>query len=618
MKTKASITRYLNIRLAHAPRFSADGTQLAFLSDITGTPQVWQIPVKSGVDVIPWPTQLTFAADRVMDMQYSPACGDNRLIYTRDTGGNEIHQIFILSADGADEEILTADFADAMHLYGDWSSDSQHILFAANRRCPHLFDLYCQKLGEPAELIWQNDEPGFLYNLQFSRDKKRALATRMTSSFHHTLFEIDLENGTGRSLMQSSQHIRIPNSLYTSDDHGIFLTTDLDSDFLYVARLDLHTGDMEKLTASQWDCSGLALAPDGSQLAYLVNIDGADSIMLRNISTGEVRQCPAFTGVPGVVADSSLTFSPDSHNIAFAYSSAIHTTDIYLWDLTEDKVRQMTQSSHGGIPLDSFVAPQLIHYPTFDINTDETIREIPAWFYRPQENTPGQNLPIVVMPHGGPESQFRPTFQFLIQYLCQHGYGVLAPNVRGSTGYGKTYSHLDDVRKRMDSVNDLAFAALWLQKQPGIDPDRLVVYGGSYGGFMVLAALTTHPALWAAGVDIVGISNLATFLENTSDYRRAHREAEYGSLAEDRDFLEEIAPIHHVDQIAAPLIVIHGANDPRVPLSEAEQLVDALQSRGVTTEFLVFDDEGHGVVKYHNKQVAYPAIIAFLANALQH
>ena len=200
----------------------------------------------------------------------------------------------------------------------------------------------------------------------------------------------------------------------------------------------------------------------------------------------------------------------------------------------------------------------------------------------------------------------------MIQYFLNNGYAVLAPNVRGSTGYGKTYSHLDDVEKRMDSVADLAHAARWLKARSDIDGERLAVYGGSYGGFMVLSALTTYPELWAAGVDIVGISNLATFLQNTSDYRRGHREAEYGSLARDRAFLERIAPINHIDRIVAPLIVIHGANDPRVPVSEAKQLVAALQARGVPVEFLVFDDEGHGVVKLKNKQVAYPAIVAFL------
>ena len=616
MLSKSQITRYLNIRQAYAPKFSADGAHLAFLTNITGIPQVWKVPVNFTTAVIPWPEQLTFETDRVMNLQYSPLPGDNRLLFIRDTGGNEVHQILLLTADGEVETSITAGFEHAMHLYGDWSADSKHILFATNRRSSTLFDLYCQKLGEPGVMVWQNDEPGFLYNLHFSPDKQRAIATRETSSFNHSLFEIDLESGTTHTLLDTDQPVRIPICCYSYDAQGLYLTTDLDSDFLYVAKLDLHTGKLEKLATPNWDCSGLVLSPDGSELAYLINIEGIDSIMVRNTATGETRECPIPNSSPGVVQGGPLVFSPDSQYIAFAYSSATHTPDIYLWHLAANSVRQMTRSSHGGLPTETFISPQLVHYPTYDKEEGNAVRKIPAWYYKPSNTAEHTLLPAIIMPHGGPESQFRPYFHFLIQYFIQHGYSVLAPNVRGSTGYGKYYSHLDDVRKRMDSVTDLAYAAHWIKEQPGIDPSRVVVYGGSYGGFMVLAALTIHPELWAAGVDIVGISNLATFLENTSGYRRGHREAEYGSLVEDRDFLEEIAPINHIDRITAPLIVIHGANDPRVPLSEAEQLVDALKSRSIEVAFLVFEDEGHGLVKLKNKQIAYPAIINFLDEVL--
>ena len=256
-----------------------------------------------------------------------------------------------------------------------------------------------------------------------------------------------------------------------------------------------------------------------------------------------------------------------------------------------------------------FTAPELVYYPTFDN------RDIPAWLYLPETQT--EPVPAVVIVHGGPEGQSRPNLNFLAQYLTQHGYAVLVPNVRGSTGYGNRYSHLDDVAKRMDSVADLAYGAQWLKQQAGVAENRIAVYGGSYGGFMVLSALTTYPELFAAGVDIVGISNFVTFLENTSGYRRAHREAEYGSLEENRAFLEEISPLSHVDKLKAPLMVIHGANDPRVPLGEAEQLVETLEAHGVETELLVFADEGHGLVKLANKLVAYPAIVKFLNKQLE-
>jgi dipeptidyl aminopeptidase/acylaminoacyl peptidase len=247
----------------------------------------------------------------------------------------------------------------------------------------------------------------------------------------------------------------------------------------------------------------------------------------------------------------------------------------------------------------------LIHYETFDD------REIPAFFTLP-EDAPEGETPVIVDIHGGPESQRRPSFSGLTQYYLSRGYAVFEPNVRGSSGYGKAYTHLDDVRKRMDSVKDIRAAVDWLHDQPAVDPDRVVAYGGSYGGFVVLAALSAYPDLWAAGVDVVGIANFVTFLENTGAWRREHREAEYGSLEDDREFLESISPTSNADQIEAPLFVLHGANDPRVPVGEAEQIVEEVRDHGVPVEKRIFEDEGHGITKLENRIEAYTAVVEFL------
>ena len=614
MPKSTNIARYLNVRQAYAPTFSGDGQWLAFLTDITGLPQVWQVPVIGTADSIPWPEQLTFESDRVMQVHYAPPSdtgGQNHLLYTRDIGGNEKQQLFLLSEDGGADVNLTQGFEDVTHQFGAWGKAGNTVYFAANRRNPALFDFYKQPLNEEATLVWQNDAPGYLLNVDVTSDGQRAVVVRASSSFNHTLLEIDLVSGTARQLLATEEAVRFTAVQYSTEGHTVYLITDLDSDFLYIARLDLDTGALERLITPEWDCDALALSPDGRRLAYIVNVDGAHHIHLYDLATGTTRSAPGFDKLAGVVRGRHLVFAPDGSRIAFAFTNATRAADIYVWDLAKDTVYPVTHSSHGGLATESFVAPELIHYPTFNADTSGALRRIPAWFFKPQEKT-DEPIPAVVIVHGGPEGQFQPLFTFFTQYLVQNGYAVLAPNVRGSTGYGKTYSHMDDVEKRMDSVADLAYATRWLGKQPDIDGERLVVYGGSYGGFMVLAAVTAYPDLWAAGVDVVGISNLVTFLENTSDYRRAHREAEYGSLARDREFLESIAPIRHVDHIVAPLFVVHGANDPRVPLSEAEQLVAALKARDVPVEFLVFDDEGHGVVKLKNKLVMYPAIVRFL------
>ncbi|MEJ5311515.1 MAG: S9 family peptidase [Anaerolineae bacterium] len=610
MPKSTSIARYLNVRNAYGPTISGDGKRLAFLTDITGMPQVWQVPLTGEPGAILWPEQLTFETDRVMLAQFSPL-ENGRLLYTRDIGGNEKQQLFLLSEDGSADVNLTHGFEEVTHSFGAWAKDGNAIYFAANRRNPALFDFYRQPLDGEATLIWENDAPGYLHNVDIAPDGQRAIVVRSSSSFSHTLLEIDLTNGTARQWLSSAESVRFTAIHYAEDGRSLYLITDLGADFLYIARLDLDTGALERLIAPEWDCDGMALAPDGRSLAYIVNVEGAHHLHLYDLATGATRTAPDLGELAGVIRGDRPVFSPDGSRIVFAFTNATRAADIYVWDLTEDAVYPVTRSSHGGLPTESFVAPELIRYPTFDTLADGTQRTIPAWFFKPQHesNTP---VPAVVVVHGGPEGQFQPIFTFFIQYLVNNGYAVLAPNVRGSTGYGKAYSHLDDVEKRMDSVADLAHAAQWLREQPGIDGERIVVYGGSYGGFMVLAALTAYPELWAAGVDIVGISNFVTFLENTSAYRRAHREAEYGSLARDRDFLESIAPIRHVDNIVAPLFVVHGANDPRVPLSEAEQLVAALQARNVPVEFQVFDDEGHGVVKLKNKLVMFPAIVEFL------
>jgi dipeptidyl aminopeptidase/acylaminoacyl peptidase len=265
----------------------------------------------------------------------------------------------------------------------------------------------------------------------------------------------------------------------------------------------------------------MSVSPDGTGLVYAVNVDGLHQLYWLDLSTGASRAAPALSSGFGVGVEDSLAFSADGSKVAFALSFSTRTADVYVWDLGADGVRAVTRSSHGGLLCDAFVSPELIQFPTFDQSLNGEVRQIPAWFYCPP-GVASEPRPAVVIVHGGPEGQYRPSFNPIAQYLVANGYAVLAPNVRGSVGYGKAYSHLDDVEKRMDSVADLAHAAYWLKGRGDIDGERIAVYGGSYGGFMVLSALTTYPELWAAGVDIVGISNLATFLENTSDYRREY------------------------------------------------------------------------------------------------
>ncbi len=618
-KPHYTIDRFLNVRSATCPNFSPNGDRLVFLSDVTGTPQVWQVGIDLDTHQVLWPDQLTTGSERIFGAWFCPS-DEDRLVFGRDTGGNENMQLYQLSLRDGMESVLTEGYEQVMHAFGGWLPDGRSFLFSANRRNPGLFDLYRQPLDGPAQLVWTNPLPGFLTNLSLSPDGKRLVFVRMASNAQHDLIELDLETGRETLLSAEEMPARYEAAFFGATEGTLLIHTDLNADLLHVAVLDLQTHTCTPLLHAEHEIEAVRLSPDRRKLAYSLNVDGASQIFLLDLDSGKSRRVPLFDDQPGKLVEdytsNSLTFSPDSRSLAFAYSASAHPMDIFLWQLEQDCIHPCTRSSTAAMDMQTLAVPALVHYPSFDTDpvTGEP-RRIPAWLYRPAQAD--GRLPVVVVVHGGPEGQFCPNFQPVVQYLVHQGYAVLAPNVRGSAGYGKVYGHLDDVEKRMDSVADLAHAARWLKEQPGFDPERIAVYGGSYGGFMVLSSLTTYPELWAAGVDIVGISNFVTFLENTSAYRRAHRESEYGSLERDRAFLERISPSNHLEKIQAPLLVIHGTNDPRVPLGETLQLVEKLEERGVPVQSIIFDDEGHGLVKLKNKLAAYPAVAAFLDEHLK-
>ena len=604
------IERYMNVQIAYSPTV-LDNETVAFISNMTGTPEAFMTKIDPDGKIL-WATQLTFAQDRIMSVQASPAADDLRLIYGRDVGGNENQQFVLLNTNTGEETLLTAGHTDAMHLVGSWTPDGKALSFAGNRRNKGLFDLYVQEIGSEAKLVYQNQTAGYLWQSTFSPDKSRLLTMHMMGSFDTQLIEVDIESGEGR-VLTSGTGVRYFDVNYLADGTQALIRTDKDRDFIYAAIMNIESGAIEPLIVPDWDVNELTLSHDKKTVAYTVNNDGNTELYLHNLQTGETRQAPQ----PDVAAvGGGLQFTPDDTKVVYTSTLATRTMDIYIWDTQNNITRPITESSHAGIPTSTFIAPDLIRYPTFDKDDNGNKRTIPAWIYKP-ENTGDTLLPVVVIVHGGPEGQSLPNFSGLIQYLVNNDYAVVVPNVRGSVGYGKAYSHLDDVRLRMDSVADLAHVIDWIKADSDLDEERVAVYGGSYGGFMVLSAITSYPHLWKAAVDIVGISNFVTFLENTSDYRRAHREAEYGSLEHDREFLQSISPSNHIHAISAPLLVIHGANDPRVPLSEAEQLVEALEGREIPVDLLVFDDEGHGLAKLKNKLVAYARVVEFFDDYLK-
>lgn len=604
MATKArySFEQYLNARSAYDASFSPDGNTIAFLTDITGMAQVWSVPVDTQGTGPFWPTQLTFRDDRVAGASFSPT--ENHVLVSGDVGGNERTQLYLLKADGSELTPLT-NRPDVLYLFGGWSPDGTRISYSSNERDARYFDVYERDLqsGETRLLLQQD---GSNYAGRYAPDGQSILVSRYESNIHNALLLVNTSTKETRTLTPPTDE---GPSLYSSaywsaDRRGLYLLSNRGKQFMSLAYLDLATHEMSYLTDIPWDIEVLSVTRDGTRMALIANEDGYSRLEVFDVSQGwDARQTMlAPTLPPGVVYGAK--WSGDGARMAITLAAPDDSMDIWTWDVQAGVVRRATRSSLGGVPRESFVVPSLIHYPTFDG------REIPAFLYQPRGEQ--RHLPVVIDIHGGPEGQSRPILNAFRQFLVEHGYAVFVPNVRGSTGYGYEYQSLDDVRHRMDSVKDIQFAVQWLEESGIADPKRIAVYGGSYGGFMVLSAITTYPDLWAAAVDVVGIANFVTFLENTGPWRRKLRESEYGSLEQDREFLEQISPIHHVDKIRTPLFVVHGANDPRVPVGEAEQIVSALRERSVPVEYMRFDDEGHGLVKRPNRLIAYPAIVRFL------
>ncbi len=578
--------RYLNVQWAAGASVRHDGTRLVFRSDITGVAQVWTMETPGD-----WPVQLTFAEDRVEFAQYHPS--SNLVAFGRDVGGDENTMIYLVSDDGGVPEL--ASVQQAKHQWGGWSPDGKFAAWTHNGRNGVDFDVYVYDVESKSERCVFEAE-GYWYVSDWLPDASGLLLIRAESNEYSELHLLKFD---------SQPHQLTPDAYAYVDyaratNEAIFYATNLDSDFLHVRRMGFDGANTTVVFAPDCDVEGIRVHPDFAQLAVSSNQDGYSSLDVVDLATGETRSYLNNTGVL-----TSFDFVPGGLDVIGTMTTAVQSYDIYQFSADEEPVR-WTRSSMGGLPASVLKPPELVRYESFDG------LQIPGFLYRPSQES---GFGVVIDIHGGPEGQRRPAFFGVMQYLVNQGFAVFSPNVRGSRGYGKNYMALDNVRNRMDSVKDIRAAYDFLVGQ-GADPNRIALMGGSYGGFMVLSSMVTYPDLWAAGVDVVGIANFVTFLENTSAYRRKLREAEYGSLEEDRDFLESISPSNHMRNIAAPLMVIHGRNDPRVPVSEAELVVATAREVGVDVECIIYDDEGHGLAKRANRLDAYPRIAEFLARYL--
>jgi dipeptidyl aminopeptidase/acylaminoacyl peptidase len=584
-----NIKPYLYVRTANNPAYSPDGKKVTFITNYTGVPQVWEYQKGTG-----WPSQVSFTDERIMFVTY--ISGSNKRIIGMDIGVNERQQLFLLGDDG--DLLPLTDAPDYIHHYGGSSPDGKQIAWSSNRRNFAFFDVYVQDLTTlEARQVFVGD--GTYSVLKWHPSGISLLIQKSNSNLDNDLGILTLSSGEVTWLTLHEGEAHFSSAQFSPDGETIYVLSNQDREFKSLVSINLGTGELTWLDEYEWDIEGLALNHTGHLLAYTINEAGVSKGILRELQTNKETE---WTTPPGVIEE--LTFSPDDRKLAFIFNGATHPSEIWELDLASGEIERLTYVSNSPAVEDQLVEPELIQFKSFDG------LEVPAFYYKPK-HVEGP-YPVVVFVHGGPESQIRSVYNPFLQYFISRGYAVCTPNVRGSTGYGKSYTHLDDVRKRMDSVKDLVSLVEWLKTDGNADPNKIAIMGRSYGGFVVLAAVTHYPDLWAAGIDIVGISSFKSFLENTSIWRRKLREAEYGSLENDTEFFNDIDPIHRTDKITAPMIVLHGANDPRVPISETEQIVNDLRKRNRPVEYVRFEDEGHFFVKLKNNIVAYTEVANFL------
>ncbi len=558
--------------------------------------------------------QLTFYPEPVGSMSPMQAkAAQDGFVFSKDKGGDEFSQLYWFDTATREVALLT-DGKRTQNSGGLFSRDGKLLAYRSTARNGTDTDVWVRDIatGTATPVVTAG---GSWNALDFSPDGKTLLVMKGVSAAEAYPGEVDLATGALTMFPVDGGKAAFGSFAYAPDGKSVYFVSDepvngAAQEFQTLRYHDPATGKLNVLSAKiPWDVAGFSLSDDGKHLAYVTNEDGISQLRVLSLPSHREIKLPTLPiGVFG-----SGAFSPDGRRLALTLNSATSPSDVFVIDLQKASLARWTQSEVGGLDATKFIAPTLIRYPTFDI-VDGRPRTIPAFYYRPSNVPAGRKLPVVINIHGGPEGQSQPTFNPTAQFMANEmGVAMLVPNVRGSTGYGKTYLSLDNAAKREDSVKDIGALLDWIAQQPELDSARVGVVGGSYGGYMVLASLTHYSDRIRAGIDVVGISNFGTFLKNTESYRRDLRRVEYGDERDPKmaEVFERISPLNNANRITAKLFVAQGRNDPRVPYTEAEQIVKAVRANGQPVWYLLYADEGHGFRKKSNNDYFGAASILF-------
>jgi len=601
---REDVGRYLEFRAARLTGWHPLRREMLISTRFADTPQLHLVAMPGGAR-----RQMTFRKEPVSGGSFRPKTGDC-IVFSQDTGGGEFYQLY--RYDVADGRVTLLTDGKSRNSGPRWARSGRQFAYTSTRRTGKDTDIYTMDPGDPKSdrLVLPREGGGWSVS-DWSEDETRLLLTEYVSANESSVHLLDVATGAVKPLTpQGAEKAVHDGAKFSRDGRSFFVASDRGAEFAQLVRIDVASSERQALTKDvPWDVEEFALSPDGKTIALLTNEDGAG--VLRLIDTASSRELPRPKLPLG--AASGLDWHENGKDLGFTLDAARSSRDAFSLDVTMGTVTRWTESETGGLDAGKFAEPELIKFPSFDG------KQISAFVYRPDaKKFPGPR-PVLVNIHGGPEAQARPDFLGRSNYyLDELGCAVVLPNVRGSAGYGKTYLTLDNGMKREDSVRDIGALLDWIGRQPDLDAARVAVMGGSYGGYMVLSCLTHFSDRLRCGIDVVGISNFVTFLKNTQDYRRDLRRVEYGDERDPAmaEFLARISPLNNVAKITRPLFVVQGKNDPRVPMTEAEQMVKALRDRGGACWYLMATDEGHGFAKKKNADFQFLAQILFLRQYL--
>lgn len=590
LKDYADIRNYLGI-MAYSP----DGSQIAHVTNESGQFNIWVMPSGGGER-----RQLTHYTDNtVRSLDWSP--DGSTIVFGADANGDEQHQLYLL--DVASGEITPLRHKEKrQHFLNGYSEDGQWISYTANDRAEQDMDLQLvnPKTGEHKRL----SEGVLMFGGPFSPDGKYLSAAQLFSNTYQVLHVYDLATGESRSIEMPEPCIAGP-AAWSADSSTLYFVTNSGREFTVLAAYSIADGTWQYVETPDWDFEQAVGLKKKNHLIWSLNEDGASTLYGRDLNTGAALSLPKlpYGVLTGIVANSANT------RLALTFAQPVEASNLYELDLETGALTALGQSMLAGIPKESFIAPELIRYDTFDG------RKIPAWLFKPAGQGP---FPVLLSIHGGPESQERPTYAYsgFYQYMLSKGFAILAPNIRGSTGYGISYQKLIHRDWGGAELKDIEAAAKYLQSLPFIDKSRIAIFGGSFGGFATLSAVTRLPDYWAAAVDLVGPSNLLTFVKAVPEYWKRMMRDWVGDPVEDEAFLIERSPITYVDNIKAPMLVIQGANDPRVVKAESDQMVERIRANGGKVTYYVDENEGHGTTRKSTTVKWYEMIGDFLADEL--